>query len=93
MRCFPYTLKDRAKAWFMNLQPGSLTTWEAVYNKCMGKFYSHQKTADLRSKIATFSQMEGEPFHKVWTDLSCFSSNVLTIITRSNYKISFSMMD
>ncbi|KAJ0048983.1 hypothetical protein Pint_15798 [Pistacia integerrima] len=64
MRCFPYTLKDGAKAWFMTLQPSSLTTWEAVYNKFMGKFYSLQKTTDLRTKIATFSQMEGKPFHE-----------------------------
>ena len=41
MRCFPYTLKDKAKAWLMTLPPNSLTTWEAVYNRFMGKFYSH----------------------------------------------------
>ncbi|KAJ0035007.1 hypothetical protein Pint_25634 [Pistacia integerrima] len=66
MRCFPYTLNDRAKAWFMSLQPGSLTTWESVYNKFMGKFYSHQKTSNLRTMIAMFSQMEGKPFHEAW---------------------------
>ena len=32
MRCFPYTLKHRAKAWLMTFPPNSLTTWEAVYN-------------------------------------------------------------
>ncbi|CAA0832787.1 Unknown protein, partial [Striga hermonthica] len=31
MRCFSYTLKDRAKTWFMTLIPNSLNTWEAVY--------------------------------------------------------------
>ena len=64
MRCFPYTLKDRAKVWFMTLPPNLLRTWEAVYEKFMGKFYSHQKTIELRTKIATFAQMEGEPFHE-----------------------------
>ena len=66
MRCFPYTLKDKAKAWYMTLAPNSLTTWEEVYNRFMGKFYSHQKTAELRTKIATFTQIEGEPFHEAW---------------------------
>nr|GLL27316.1 uncharacterized protein LOC109169442 [Ipomoea trifida] len=66
MRCFPYTLKDAAKTWFMTLTPRSLRTWSEVYNKFIGKFYSHAKTADLRSKIATFSQAEGEPFHEAW---------------------------
>ncbi|XP_031127738.1 uncharacterized protein LOC116029838 [Ipomoea triloba] len=66
MRCFPYTLKDVAKTWFMTLTPGSLRTWPEVYNKFIGKFYSHAKTAELRRKIATFSQAEGEPFHEAW---------------------------
>src|SRR5262249_37762570 len=64
MRCFPYTLKDKAKTWLMTLTPGSLTTWDTVYNRFIGKFYSYQKTAEVRSKIATFAQMEGEPFHE-----------------------------
>jgi len=66
MRCFFYTLKDKAKAWLMTLTPGFLTTWDTVYNHFIGKFYSHQKTAKVRSKIATFTQMEGEPFHEAW---------------------------
>ena len=66
MRCFPYTLKDAAKAWFMSLAPASLTTWDAVYNKFISKFYSRAKTAELRGKIATFVQLDGEPFHEAW---------------------------
>ncbi|XP_019177862.1 PREDICTED: uncharacterized protein LOC109173058 [Ipomoea nil] len=65
-RCFPYTLKDAAKQWFMSLTPGSLRTWPEVYNKFIGKFYSHAKTSELRRKITNFSQAEGEPFHEAW---------------------------
>ena len=64
MRCFLYTLKNRAKAWFMTLPPNSLTTWEVVYEKFIGKFYSHKKITELRTKIATFAQKEGELFHE-----------------------------
>nr|GMC77810.1 putative nucleotidyltransferase, Ribonuclease H [Ipomoea batatas] len=66
MRWFPYTLKDAAKTWFMSLTSGSLRTWPEVYNKFIGKFYSNAKTAELRRKIATFSQADGEPFHEAW---------------------------
>ena len=66
MRCFPYTLKDRAKTWLINLPEGSLGTWEEVYEKFMMKYYSPQKTVELRNKICSFSQMEGEPFHEAW---------------------------
>ena len=66
MRCFPYTLKDRAKTWLINLPEGSLGTWEGVYDKLMMRYYSPQKTVDLRSKICSFSQLDGEPFHETW---------------------------
>ncbi|KAL5810649.1 hypothetical protein ACOSQ4_027217 [Xanthoceras sorbifolium] len=66
MRCFPYTLKDKAKTWLMTLPPGSLRTWSEVYNKFIGKFYSHQNIAELQSKVVTFAQGDGEPFHKAW---------------------------
>ena len=62
MRCFPYTLKDRAKAWLMTLPPNSLTTWEAVYNKFMSKFYSHQKTIELRMKKCHLCIIGGRAF-------------------------------
>ncbi|MBN8152319.1 hypothetical protein J0J37_22340, partial [Vibrio vulnificus] len=64
MRCFPYTLKNRAKSWLINLQEGSLRTWNEVYNKFMSKYYSPQKTVKLRNKICTFTQLDGEAFHE-----------------------------
>ncbi|KAL5777078.1 hypothetical protein ACOSP7_010004 [Xanthoceras sorbifolium] len=66
MRCFPYTLKDRTKQWLMTLPLGSLRTWSEVYNKFIEKFYSHQKTVELRAKITTFNQGDGEPFYEAW---------------------------
>ncbi|KAL5834504.1 hypothetical protein ACOSQ4_014001 [Xanthoceras sorbifolium] len=66
MKCFLYTMKDKAKLWLMSLPPGSLNTWEAVYNKFITMFYSHQKTTEFIYKIATFIQAEGEPFHEAW---------------------------
>ncbi|CAA0824293.1 Unknown protein, partial [Striga hermonthica] len=66
MRCFPETLKDRAKAWLMTLAPDSLTTWEQVYTKFIGRYYSHQKTQELRSQIVSFAQQPHEPLHEAW---------------------------
>ena len=66
LRCFPFTLKDAAKTWFMTLTPGSLNTWEEVYNKFIAKFFTHQKTKMLRQEIANFNQEVGEPFHEAW---------------------------
>ncbi|KAL5741778.1 hypothetical protein ACOSP7_028510 [Xanthoceras sorbifolium] len=66
MQCSPYTLKDRVKQWLMMLPARSLRMWSKVYRKFMGKFYSHQKTAEIRRKITNFTQRDGEPFHEVW---------------------------
>ena len=66
MRCFPHTLKDRAKAWLINLLEGSLNTWDKVYKKFITRFYSPQKTGELRNKIMGFFQQDGEPFHESW---------------------------
>ncbi|KAL5798915.1 hypothetical protein ACOSQ2_003735 [Xanthoceras sorbifolium] len=66
MRCFPYTLKDRAKQWLLTLPTGSFCTWSEVYRKFMGKFYSHQKTAEMQRKITNFAQRDEEPFHEAW---------------------------
>ncbi|CAA0830830.1 Unknown protein, partial [Striga hermonthica] len=67
--CFPETLKDRAKAWLMTLAPDSLTTWEQVYTKFIGRYYSHQKTQELRSQVVSFAQQPHEPLHEAW---ECF---------------------
>ncbi|CAA0805966.1 Unknown protein, partial [Striga hermonthica] len=64
MRCFPETLKDRS--WFMTFAPASLTTWTEVYTKFIGRYYSHQKTQELRSQIVSFAQLPSEPLHEAW---------------------------
>ena len=66
MRCIPLALKDRAKIWFMNLPEGSIRTWEDVYKKFITKYYSQGKTMELRTKISTFCQNDGELFHEAW---------------------------
>ncbi|CAA0832551.1 Unknown protein, partial [Striga hermonthica] len=66
MRCFPETLNDRAKAWFMTLAPDSLTTWKQVYSKFFRRYYSHQKTQELWSQIFSFAQQPNEPLHEAW---------------------------
>ncbi|KAL5831447.1 hypothetical protein ACOSQ4_016801 [Xanthoceras sorbifolium] len=64
MRCFSYTLKDGAKQWLMTLLTRSLRTWSEVYKTFMGKFYCHQKTAEIQRKIINFAQGDEESFHE-----------------------------
>ena len=93
MRCFPYTLKDRAKAWLMTLPPNSLRPWEAVYEKFKGKFYSHQKTTELRAKLPVLHKWKESPFIRLGIDLSNYSFNVPTTTILYSYKISSFTLD
>lgn len=66
MKCFPLTLRDSARAWFLSLPPHSLTTWDELFDKFMGKYYHPQRTTQLRRMITNFAQEEVEPFHEAW---------------------------
>ncbi|CAA0819097.1 Unknown protein, partial [Striga hermonthica] len=57
MRCFPETLKDRVKAWLMTLDPNSLTTWEQVYTKFIGRYYSQvwERFKDLQRQCPHYN--------------------------------------
>ena len=66
MRCFPYCMKNEARTWLLTLEENSLYTWDEVYSTFMMKFYSPQRTMDLRGKIANFAQRDSESFHEAW---------------------------
>ncbi|KAK3184478.1 hypothetical protein Dsin_031764 [Dipteronia sinensis] len=66
LRCFQDCLKERAEQWYMALRSGSLTTWAQVYKMFYNKFFLAAKARDLKTKIATFSEEDGEPFHEAW---------------------------
>ena len=74
LRCFPYTLKDRASAWWLAIPAGTLTSWSEIYEKFMAKFYSHTKTMNLRQLICTFVKGDDEPFHEAWDRFKALKS-------------------
>ena len=63
LRLFPFSLKEKAKAWLYALQAGSITTWAKLVEEFYKKFYSKQKTASIRQAINGFHQMEGETLY------------------------------
>ena len=44
LRLFPFSLKDRAKAWLNSLPTGTITTWDQLFNKFLAKFFPMSKT-------------------------------------------------
>ena len=54
LRLFPFSLKDKAKAWLNSLQTGSITSWDELFNKFLTKFFPMSKTDSLRREIYEF---------------------------------------
>ena len=66
LKLFPFTLKDRAKAWLLSLKPGSIFTWSALHDAFLKKFFPSRLTTDLMRQIKTFSQKENKKFVQAW---------------------------
>ncbi|KAM6567243.1 hypothetical protein CsatA_026371 [Cannabis sativa] len=66
LRLFPFSLKDRAKAWLNSLPTGTITTWEQLFNKFLAKFFPMSKTDNLRREISEFYQKDNEEFYECW---------------------------
>lgn len=61
----------------MSFSLGSLMTWEDIYNKFIKKIIPIKKIQELRAKIAAFTQMEGEHFHKTRDSFKLFLTQCL----------------
>ena len=66
LRLFPFSLKDKAKAWLNALPSGSIRSWDQMVNKFLSKFFPMSKTDRLRREISEFYQKDCEEFHECW---------------------------
>ncbi|WCJ44214.1 hypothetical protein M5689_024895 [Euphorbia peplus] len=56
LKLFLYSLRDKARTWMKNLQPRSITTWEAMANAFLTKFFPPRQAIKLRNVVSHFSQ-------------------------------------
>ncbi|KAL4378720.1 hypothetical protein GQ457_02G024860 [Hibiscus cannabinus] len=54
LKLFPYSLRDKAKTWLNNLQPGSLQSWTQLRRCFLAKFSYTNMTDHLRNQITSF---------------------------------------
>ncbi|MFS8030591.1 putative hem peroxidase, retrotransposon gag domain, hem peroxidase superfamily [Helianthus anomalus] len=66
LRLFPFSLRDKARAWLMSLPAGSIRTWNQLAEQFMQKYFPPEKTNKLRNRIVSFRQDEGESLHAAW---------------------------
>ena len=66
LNLFPFTLKEKAKAWLLTLRSNSISTWNALHEAFIKKFFPNRLTTDVLRQIKMFTQKEGENFAQVW---------------------------
>jgi len=64
---FQFSLKDKAKQWFLTLPANSIRTWGEMQQVFLDEYYSMAKTDEMRDEIRTFQQQSGEPLHEAFT--------------------------
>ncbi|KAL0336537.1 UNVERIFIED_CONTAM: hypothetical protein Sradi_4865600 [Sesamum radiatum] len=65
LRIFPFSLCDTAKDWLQSL-PGSITTWAALTQKFLAKYFPPAKTAKMLNEITSFVQLDRESLYDAW---------------------------
>ncbi|KAM6553764.1 hypothetical protein CsatB_014526 [Cannabis sativa] len=66
LRLFPFSLKDKSKAWLNSLPARSISTWDELVNKFLSKFFPMSKTDNIRREISEFYQKDHEEFYECW---------------------------
>ena len=66
LRLFPFSLKDKAKAWLNSLPARVITSWEILVQKFLAKFFPMSRTNALRKEITDFAQRDNEMFSECW---------------------------
>ena len=66
LHLFPFSLRDRASAWFHSLEVGSITSWDQMRQAFLARFFPPSKTAKLRDQITRFNQKDGESLYEAW---------------------------
>ncbi|CAN6711810.1 unnamed protein product [Malus baccata var. baccata] len=62
MKAFPFSLLEKAKDWFYELAPGTVTSWESMKRAFLEKFFPTSRVILLRKRISGIQQNQGESF-------------------------------
>ncbi|GKA83325.1 reverse transcriptase domain-containing protein [Tanacetum coccineum] len=66
---FPYSLSDKAKTWFNELNEESITSWEQMIRAFISRFFPPSLFNHLLLEIRNFSQNECESLTDAWLRL------------------------
>lgn len=66
LHLFPFSLRDRASAWFHSLTIGSITSRDQMRRAFLAQFFPLSQTAQLRARLFQYTQKDGESLYDAW---------------------------
>ncbi|XP_062100331.1 uncharacterized protein LOC133806221 [Humulus lupulus] len=66
LNLFPYSLRDRARAWLNSLPSDSVSTSQELAERFLMKYFPPTKNAKLRNEITSFQQLDEESLYEAW---------------------------
>ncbi|KAK1578908.1 hypothetical protein Q3G72_034044 [Acer saccharum] len=87
MRCFRYCMKDKGIKWYNSVRAGSLRSWVDVCTAFFNRFFPASKAKEVRIKIASFSEEDGESFHEAWSRYKELLDQIPPHMVTEEYKV------
>ncbi|XP_062115229.1 uncharacterized protein LOC133829536 [Humulus lupulus] len=66
LKLFPYSLRNRARAWLNSLPSDSVTTWQELAERFLTKHFPPTKNAKLHNEITSFQRLKEESLYEAW---------------------------
>ena len=68
---FPMALKEGARSWFLNLPPGSISSWDEMRTRFIANFQGTRDRPLVTGDLRRIKQQPGETLQKY---IQCFNS-------------------
>ena len=78
LKLFPFSLRDRAKAWFSSLPKNSIDSWNKCKDAFSSKYFPPAKITSLRNDIMNFKQLDHEHVAQAWGRMKLMIHNCPT---------------
>ena len=78
LKLFPFSLRDRAKAWFSSLPKNSIDSWNKCKDAFISKYFPPAKIISLRNDIMNFKQLDHEHVAQAWERMKLMIRNCPT---------------
>ena len=78
LKLFPFSLRDRAKAWFSSLPKNSIDSWNKCKDAFISKYFPPAKIISLRNDIMNFKKLDHEHVAQAWERMKLMIRNCPT---------------